>query len=288
MLPNILETFALSNLSFEEKVEKVGTEMLSMEQVDCPVVHRFGPGIYIREMQLAANSFIIGHVHKKEHLNVLLKGSCTLLKGDGTVVECVAPMIFTAPAGRKVAKVHEDMVWLNIYSTEERDVEKLEEMFLDKEVSPWNNEENIKFPLLQDLSFIKESQEDFIDVCSLLGFTPEQVWEMSNNTSDLIPFPDGDYSCIVVDSKIHGKGLFATAPISKGQVIAPARVSGKRTPAGRYTNHGILPNAKMEMLPNGDVLLMATEDIRGSYGGTNGEEVTVDYYDAFMGTREEV
>lgn len=288
MLPEILETFNISSLSFEEKVEKIGIQMLAMEQVDCPVIHRFGPGIYIREMQLAANSFIIGHVHKQEHLNVLLKGSCTLLKGDGTVVECKAPMIFTAPAGRKVARVHEDMVWLNIYSTNEKDVEKLEEMFLDKGASPWDNAENIKFPLLQDMSFIKESQDDFLDACILLGFTPEQVWEMSSYEEDLISFPNGDYSCIVASSKIHGKGLFATSPIKKGQVIAPARLDGKRTPAGRYTNHGVLPNAEMQITINGDVFLVAIDDIKGSYGGTNGEEITVDYYKAFINTREQL
>ena len=34
------------------KIEKVESHLLDLPQVECPVVHHFGPGIYIREVTL--------------------------------------------------------------------------------------------------------------------------------------------------------------------------------------------------------------------------------------------
>jgi SET domain-containing protein len=71
--------------------------------------------------------------------------------------------------------------------------------------------------------------------------------------------------------------MIATADIAAGEPVAPARRGGKRTPAGRYTNHGAHPNAAMMMLENGDIDLVAIKAIGGCLGGMDGEEITVDY-----------
>ena len=65
-----------------------------------------------------------------------------------------------------------------------------------------------------------------------------------------------------------------------GAVIAPARIAGKRTPAGRYTNHSAKPNAVMVQLPSGDIDLVASRHISGCAGGQLGEEITIDYRQA--------
>lgn len=273
------------SILFEEKIEKVTKLLLTQEQANCPVVHRFGPNIYIREVFIPAGTFAVGHYQRFEHMNILLKGKVTLIKEDNTKELLTAPMSFTLPKGRKVGYVHEDMIWLNIYSTTETDIEKLEEHFLDKNASPWKKEEQI---LLEDFSFIKESQDDFKDVITILGFTEKQVEDMSKYEKDLIPFPNGNYSCCLGDSKIHGKGLFATANIKEGEIIAPARLSNNRTPAGRYTNHSILPNAKMIKNSKEDIYLVSLTNIQGNLGGTLGEEITIDYYDSYILSREVV
>lgn len=276
----IKEVTDLATMSLEEKVSKLGPLVLKEEQVNCPVIHRFGPNLYIREVFIPAGTFAIGHYQKFEHMNVMLKGRVSVIKDDGSVQELCAPMMFVSPPGRKVGYVHEDMVWLNIYSTSETDVDTLENWFLDKEASPWNKPE-----IVMDLDMLEEIRADFKDVITMLGFTEEQVWEMSSFTEDLVPFPNGDYSVVVSDSLIHGKGLFASANIQAGQTIAPGRIAGKRTPAGRYTNHSPIPNAKMVMDSCGDVSLVALTNIKGCSGGGLGEEITIDYYDTFINTR---
>ena len=72
----------------------------------------------------------------------------------------------------------------------------------------------------------------------------------------------------------------ACADIQKGETICCVRRDGKRTPAGRFTNHSGKPNAKMFQDDLG-IHLRALRDISGSRGGQDGEEITVDYRQAF-------
>ena len=73
--------------------------------------------------------------------------------------------------------------------------------------------------------------------------------------------------------------MFLSWPIEKDGVLGPARINGKRTPLGRYTNHSMSPNAKPELMDNGDIYLVSTMNISGCKGGSKGEEITVDYRD---------
>lgn len=103
-------------------------------QVECPVQHHFGPGVYIRECAMPAGAIIVGQYHRQASLNVMLKGRMVLLvDGKASVVE--APFMVTSPPGRKAAYVLEDAVWQNIFATDETDIDKLEDMFVDKQAA---------------------------------------------------------------------------------------------------------------------------------------------------------
>lgn len=116
----------------KERVEKLEAAMLSLPQVECPVRNIFGPGLYVREMSAPAGALIIGHEHRNEHLCVLLQGTLRILRDDGTAEDVSAPATFTAKAGRKIAYVLEDIIFQNIFATEERDLEKLEAALITK------------------------------------------------------------------------------------------------------------------------------------------------------------
>jgi len=243
------------------------SQMLQEEQIDCPVIHRFGPGIYIREVFIPAGTLAIGHTQKTEHLNIMLKGRVAMLNDHGDLEEIVAPHIYVGQPGRKIGYISEDMVWLNVYSTNERDIEKLERTYLDK--SPLVEAQ------IKHVSRFMDNQ-DYKKVLEEYGFTEETARSQSENTEDQTDFPFGGYKVSVSTSDIEGKGLFATGNIKNGEEIAPARLDGKRTPAGRYTNHSISPNAKM-VVRGEDVFLVATKDIKGYSGGFIGEEITINY-----------
>lgn len=269
---DIFMSIRRQDLSIPDSIDKLQDKMLCMPQVECPVVHRFGPGLYIREVSVPAGSFIIGYKHKQSHFNMLLKGKATVLLDDGDAIVMSAPLSFTAQSGRKVAYVHEDMVWLNIFATDETDVDKLEAIFFDKSSEIKERLDIGKLKLLP----VKAERDDYMVMLTDYELTEAMVRSVSERTEDLIPFPHGDYSCKIGRSAIEGHGLIATANIKVGDIIAPARIGNCRTPAGRYANHSPTSNA-IPVKWNDGIYFAAIKPIRGCMGGYDGDEITVDY-----------
>lgn len=241
-----------------------------LPQIAADCVHAFAPGIYIRQVTLPAGMFAMGHRHRHAHLNVMLSGRMTMFNDDGTRSELCAPVVCVAQPGRKVAYVHERTVWLNIYATTETDVEKLEAELLDKSENYLDLERGFKQSRDVD-------RADFDQFLFEQNLNAEYVRAESENTTDQITLPLGAYKFQLGPSSIQGKGLICTADIAPGEIIAPARIEGKRTPAGRYTNHSGNPNAEMVSDMNGNILLIALRAIGGCLGGQPGDEITVDY-----------
>ena len=269
----MLQTADSKLLSNEKNIEQIEAHMLTLPQADCPVVHHFGPGIYIRELTLPAGTIAIGHKQRYEHLNVMLTGKVAIVD-NGEIKILTAPMIFTGKPGRKIGYVIETCVWQNIYSTNETDVESLEKALLDKSEA-WESASAATTDR-------REDNEDFFSLIKAAGFTPEEVREVSENESDQINYPDGYGSILTVrDSLIEGKGLFTSWPVAPETIIAPARIDGKRTPAGRYANHSKNPNSEFRIIGS-DIYLVSKRHIGGCRGGDAGEEITVDYRQSLM------
>ena len=56
-------------------------------QVECPVVHRFGPGIYKKEVTIPADSFAIGHKKFRAYERIFKRSSYHELNEDGSTTE---------------------------------------------------------------------------------------------------------------------------------------------------------------------------------------------------------
>ncbi len=260
------------------KIEQVESHLLDLPQVECPVVHHFGPGIYIREVTLPAGALAMGHAQKFDHLNIMLTGAVAMVGDDGQTKVLRAPMIFVGKPGRKLGYVLETCIWQNVYATEERDIDKLESMFLDKSAT-WQAHAEVSKQL--ESYHRREDREDFDLIVKMSGFTHKTVRAQSENPHDQIQMPSGFGAKLTVrPSSIEGLGVFLSSPAEAGEVLAPARVLGYRTPAGRYTNHSKRPNAEFIKDDEGVIWLVATSRIAGCAGGNQGEEVTVDYRQA--------
>lgn len=127
----MIEQSLIQYSDLDARIIEVAKEDLKKEQVDCPVTHFFGPGVYIRECTMPANTRIIGHIHKESHTNVMLTGKLLMLLEDGSTELFAAPMVYVAPPGRKVALIVEDVTWQNIYATDETNIEILEALLFD-------------------------------------------------------------------------------------------------------------------------------------------------------------
>ena len=155
---------------------------------------------------------------------------------------------------KRAGFAHTDTIWTTIHATDLTSIKEIEDsLFYDS-----------------DLSWI-----DYHESIKKFGFTHQEVVKISENIEDQILF-DADYGVEVNDSPIQGKGLFALKDFQIG-VICPARLSGMRTPAGRYVNHAMNPNCKM-LSQDGDIYLKAIKPIK------IGSELTIDYSNTLQET----
>lgn len=96
-------------------------------------VHRFSPGLYIREQFMPMGYLMLGHEHRGPAMNFVMSGRIRVYV-DGKVREITGPCVFESGPGRKVGLVLEDTVWLNVHPNpdNETDVEKLEDRYVKK------------------------------------------------------------------------------------------------------------------------------------------------------------
>ena len=122
------------------------------------------------------------------------------------------------------------------------------------------------------INSVNTIRKDYTDFLNEYGFTQEFV----DVILKLDTMDDKDPTSLVVikDSIIEGVGMFAVRDITKGELIAMARVNGVRVLAGRYTNHSPTPNAIFVLEESMDLSLVASQDI------PSGEEVTINYRQA--------
>jgi hypothetical protein len=269
------EEYADLALKSLAKLDNPERALLEHDQTPCPVTHHFGPNLCIREVFMPAGILAIGHCQKFDHMNILLKGKVMVVGDNGNLVTLTAPLMFVGKPGRKVGYVLEDVIWQNIYATDLKDIDAVEDQFIEKSLD-WQADADAKFAV--EAITHNASREDYLSVLSESGITHEIARQQTENEDDRL---DVDNTNIRVSkSPIDGLGLYVTVPVKAGDIICQARINGMRTQAGRYTNHAIDPNAKMVLLPNGDIDLVALVDLAGCEGGGIGTEATIDYRQA--------
>ncbi len=112
-----------------QKIERMEEEMRQHEQIECPLRHYFGDGVYAREIIIPAGTLLTGKIHKYEQINILSKGDISVMTEDG-VKRVQAPFTVVSPAGTKrIAYAHEECVWTTILRTDLTDPELIEDHF---------------------------------------------------------------------------------------------------------------------------------------------------------------
>lgn len=251
-------------LPFAQKIEALQENLLQMPQADIVTTHTFKPNIYERAIRIPAWTVLTGAEHKTDYKIRLEKGTIAVNVGDEVKI-MTAPCEFEAKAGaQRVGRVFdEEVVWVDIYDNPDncKDIAVLEERLY---VVPACGLGENRVALM-----IQNAQNDYNLFVSQLGLDQAQINEIVQIESDLIDMPEG-YAVELRDSKIHGKGLFATKRFEAGEIICPGRINGKRTPAGRFINHSFDSNV-IPTLVGDDINAVAKRIIH------IGEELLVDY-----------
>jgi hypothetical protein len=128
VVDQVHELAALPNAK-RETILRFESALRDLPQTDCPLKHTFAPGTYAREIFLPAETFIVGKIHKHAHLNVVVRGRCTVVTefGRREIDATRGPVTFTSDAGTKRALfVHEDTVWITVHRTDSTDLAEIE------------------------------------------------------------------------------------------------------------------------------------------------------------------
>lgn len=106
-------------------------------RVDCPIVHRFTPGLYIREITIPAGTLLTSMEHLLEHPFVISKGRIRVTsETEGSVIYEAPHTGITQPGTRRALFAETDVVWTTFHVTQETDVEKIGEAILAPHFNP--------------------------------------------------------------------------------------------------------------------------------------------------------
>lgn len=98
----------------------------SEEQADFPVEHVLVDGMYMRKLFIAKGRLLIGKIHLKECINFVAKGDISVATESGSA-RVQAGFNLVSPAGlQKVGYAHEDTIFINVFRTDETDIDKIE------------------------------------------------------------------------------------------------------------------------------------------------------------------
>lgn len=87
--------------------------------VDCPVRHRFTPGLYIREIFMPAGITVTSLIHDTIHPFCILQGKVIVFNEEEGTQELQAPLLeITYPNTRRILQIVEDTVWVTFHPTD--------------------------------------------------------------------------------------------------------------------------------------------------------------------------
>lgn len=236
-----------------DRIDELQHRMLQEPQAETPVRNLFAGGVYAREVFIPKGTLVVGKVHVTDHINIALQGDLTFLTVDGPK-RFKAPGMFAAPAGtKKLAYANEDSIWVNVHPALHEDPEFIVSSITVDTYAEYDDIVN------------RVGYQQFLEQFQL---TEEYVRQMSEDPTTL---DDSLLAGVEVrESRIQGMGLFSTESFKAGEVICPAQIGGKRSLAGRYSNHHMFPNCVMAQSAEG-YDLTALRNIEA------GEELTTDY-----------
>ena len=98
----------------------------TLPRAEMPLVHRFTPWLYAREITMPAGTLLTSHIHNTEHPFVISKGDISVWTKQTGIVRYKAPYTgVTTPGTRRLLFAHEDTVWTTFHVTDKVNPEEI-------------------------------------------------------------------------------------------------------------------------------------------------------------------
>ena len=101
------------------------------ELIELETDHYFSDELYARALHIPAGTVLTGKVHKRDHLNFLMKGEIKVMTDEG-VKHLVAPAIIPSKKGIKRAGFAiTDTLWVTVHHCDKTSVEEAEKELVE-------------------------------------------------------------------------------------------------------------------------------------------------------------
>lgn len=126
-----------TTLQHHADLDRLEEAMQGHPPVDCPVVHRFTPGMYIREILIPAGTLLTSAIHLTEHPFVISAGRIVVFSENEGRQLYEAPFTgITLPGTRRTLLAIDDTIWTTFHATQETDVATICATILDDRKNP--------------------------------------------------------------------------------------------------------------------------------------------------------
>ena len=92
-----------------------------------PLTHRFGDGIYLREIRIPAGTLLTGKIHRHAHPVFLMEGTAQVFTEAGGYDTLQGPWCAISPrAVKRAIYAVTDCWWITVHVTASQDLEEIE------------------------------------------------------------------------------------------------------------------------------------------------------------------
>ena len=132
---------AIINAADGVNIEGDGKHIMTESKI-APIKHTFADGVYIRQMDMAKGTVVVGAIHKHLHVWFLLTGDVTVATEDTTEDYIAQCYVVSTPGAKRVILANEDSIFVNVHKnpSNTKDVDQLE-----KEIVALSYEEYEKY-----------------------------------------------------------------------------------------------------------------------------------------------
>lgn len=134
----------MNDIAIQEEIDVLELKLKEIGEDNCPLIHRFTPGLYSRTIYMEKDMLIVSKIHKTEHQFVVLQGIASVWTEEEGWIVIEAPYSgITKPGTRRVLAIAADCIWQTFHPTtvvpegdsqEEilKAVDKVEDMIIEK------------------------------------------------------------------------------------------------------------------------------------------------------------
>lgn len=120
-----------------EAIRRLEQEILECVPAEMPLQHFFADGLYARALMIPKHCVLTGAIHKREHINILVKGDITVVTEDGPRRIQAPCVMVSRPGTKRAGFAHEDSLWITVHACEAKDVEAAEQLLVTNDYDEW-------------------------------------------------------------------------------------------------------------------------------------------------------